>query len=120
MMELLTKYPKAAKVVREHFLEKLLEGLKTEGLPEDFKEHVREQGITDEKVAKLIDNHPRMLMDIFDENEVYINVFPTNEYENIEFRTQVNFEDVGTSKFSRKEAEFLAVKKAFELLEVKL
>jgi len=119
MLELLTKYPKAAKVVKEYYLEKLIASLDS-SLPEDFKEHVREQGITDEMLSKIVGEAPRMLWDAFDENGIYINVFPTNEYEEVEFRTQINFEDVGTSKFTRKEAELQAIEKAFQLLEDKL
>lgn len=124
MIELLTKYPKAAKVVREHFLEKLLESLKAD-LPEEFKDHVREQGVKDEDVINLIGKQPRILFDVFDENKIYIGVscnpvLENNEKENIVFRYTFNGKIESNDFSSRKEAELEAIKEAFELLEEKL
>ena len=126
MIELLEKYPKAAKVVRQYYLEKLIESLKTD-LPEEFKEHVRQQGVTDEMVAKLVDNQPRSLFDVFDENELYIHVGVLIGINNsIVFKYQVNdlllgpvFKD-GVSFKTRRESEKAAIEEAFKLLEEKL
>jgi len=70
--ELLETYPKAAQVVKQWFLEQMLEGLKDDNLPEDFKKYVREQGIDNDKVGKLIDLSPRGLYDVFDSHKIYI------------------------------------------------
>ena len=47
-IELLKEHSKAAIVMKQWFLEKMLEGLNDESLPDDFKVYVREQGIDDE------------------------------------------------------------------------
>ncbi len=120
MIELLEKYPKAAEVVRIHFLKKLAESLKNTKIPEEFLSYVQEQGITNNMVANLIDGQPRLLFDVFDENGLYINVIPTDEFEKIEFLWSIGFEGSNSSKFTRRESELAAVQKAFELLENKL
>jgi len=121
MTELLEKYPKAAKVVREYYLEQLLESLKEKNLPDEFKEHVKQQGVTDETVQGLVSGNPVLLFSVFDENEIYIDIdvhiiVPNKLYftytipplsKNIEYKT-------------RKEAEEAAIREAFELLEQKL
>lgn len=121
-MELLEKYPKAAKVVREYYLEKLITSLNAE-LPDDFKEHVRQQGITNEKIAKIIDNQARALFDVFDENEIYVQIPIVFDIHGKlqDFRFAVNKEiNQGYIYKTRKEAEKAAVEEAFALLEEKL
>jgi len=127
MTELLEKYPKAAKIVREYYLEQLLESLKEKSLPEEFKEHVREQGITNETISGIISGNPRLLFDVFDENEIFIQIGITIKEKwnylvnDLMISNFPNIPDVGNPDFkSRKEAEQAAVEEAFKLLEEKL
>ena len=124
-LELLEKYPLAAKVVKDWFLSQMLESFKDSTVPEDFKSYMLEQGIENDKVAVLIDINPRVLLDVFDENKIFICISvwtktPGN-FENAEFGIALNATNKNNSNFSsRKEAEVVAIEEAFELLEEKL
>lgn len=118
MLELLKKYPKAAAVVRSHFLELMLESLNTDSLPEDFKEHVRAQGISDDMVSRVLEKAPRNLFDVFDDNGMFINV--TFDHEDRIFRYSVDGEVDSQKYLFRKAAEEAAISEAFSLLNQKL
>jgi hypothetical protein len=114
MLELLKQYPEAAKTVKAYYLEIMLDGLNDESLPEDFKEHVRSQGIDDNKIATIIEASPRSLFDVFDNNSIFINITFDHEYRM--FRWSVNGEvDQGNYPF-RVAAEKHAIIEAFKLL----
>ncbi len=49
-LELMKIHPKAAIVVKQWMLEKLLDSLNDDTLPENFKDFVRENGIDDDKI----------------------------------------------------------------------
>lgn len=118
MLELLKTYPEAGKVVKDHFLSKMLDSLNDDNLPEDFKEHVRNMGIEDEKIASMVGNAPRALFDVFDENQIYINI--THYSEQNMFKYAIN-EEISTNFYVyRKAAEQDAVTEAFKLLNEKL
>jgi polyribonucleotide nucleotidyltransferase len=117
MLELLQKYPEAGKVVKDHFLSKMLNALNDDALPEDFKEHVRAMGIDDDKVASMIGNAPRSLFDVFDENELYIQIDGDNK---TGWSWEVDSSVENSVCSSRKEAELKAVAESFKLLNEKL
>jgi hypothetical protein len=120
MLELLEKHPKAAEVVRNWFTDKMIESLKTDDVPEDFKEIIRQDVIDNERIDKILGSQPRALFDVFDEHEIYINIIRNNGKfmwgwsDNIEHTIKGEFIDI------RKEAESFAIKAAFEILEQKL
>ncbi len=116
MIDLLNKYPKAAEVVKNWFTEKMIESLNTDDVPEDFKEMIRKDVIDNEKLDKILGKQPRTLFDVFDENEIFIqiNVFDTFSYSINQGKA------ISGSWKTRKEAEGFAVKIAFEMLEQKL
>lgn len=116
-LELLEKYPLAAKVVKDWFLKQLLDSLKDNDLPDDFKSYMLDQGIEDDKVAILIDVNPRVLLDVFDENKIFIE---TTLYPDDTFTCKIGNQATTNSWKTRKEAELFAVEAAFELLESKL
>lgn len=115
-IELLNKYPESAKIIRAWFLEKMIESLQTADVPDEFKDMMRETGIEDDKLAIMIDSNPRMLLDVFDDNEIYISVLYTPSV----FMISINQNDLGTRVKTRKEAELVAIDTAFEILENKL
>jgi len=121
--ELLKEYPLAADVVRKWFLNQMIESLKTESIDEDFKNFMREQGIEDDKLGTLIDVNPRMLFDVFDENNIIMQIIPIKEDE-VKYLSRVNqFDtpyDFKRPYFTRKAAEENAVIECFKLLEEKL
>jgi len=118
MLELLKKYPKAAVVVKSHFLEIMLESLNTDSLPDDFKEHVRVQGINDDMVKKVLEKAPRNLFDVFDDNGIFINI--TFDHEDRIFRYSVDGEVDSQNYLFRRAAEEAAITEAFSLLNQKL
>lgn len=71
-IELLEQNPESAKLICSYYLEIMIESLKHEGLPEDFKESIREEGIDNSKVGAILDGNPRNLFDFFDYHNMYI------------------------------------------------
>lgn len=123
-LELLQKHPLAANVIKEWFMKSMLESFKDESVPSEFKQFMLEQGIEDDKVGTLIDVNPRTLFDVFDENNILIEIFrPLNKesiYPSNYFSYKIgNISPVLIEK-TRKEAELFAIEAAFEILENKL
>lgn len=117
MLELLKKYPHAGKVVKGYFLNIMLESMNTDGLPDDFKEHVRSQGIDDEIIANLLKDSPRGMFDVFDENGQIIEISVSGKQFSYKiFPRDAKFLDVQWYN-SRKEAEHAAVADAFATLD---
>ena len=114
-IELLNKYPESAKIIRAWFLEKMIESLQTADVPDDFKEMMRETGIEDDKLSIMIDSNPRMLLDVFDDNDIIISISYSSK-----FMIAINGFDHGERYKTRKEAELVAIDAAFEILENKL
>jgi len=118
MLELLEKYPEATAVVRSYFLEIMLESLNTDGLPEDFKENVRAKGINDDMVKRVLEKSPRNLIDVFDDNGIFINITFDHEYRI--FRYSVDGEVDSANYLFRRAAEEAAIKEAFSILNQKI
>jgi len=125
-LELLQKHPLVANVIKEWFLKSMLESFKDETVPEEFKQFMLEQGVEEDKVGTLIDVNPRMLLDVFDENGLYIHIVPISPIKGeikflIGIDTLESLDDTPSTQYStRKEAEMFAVEAAFEILENKL
>ena len=116
-LELLEKHPLTAKVIRDWFLEQMIESFKDETVPDEFKDFMRQQGVENDKVGKMIDVNPRMLFDVFDDNDLFIEIFM---YPDVTFTCKIGNEATTNSWKTRKEAEAFAVEAAFEILEKKL
>jgi hypothetical protein len=116
-LELLENYPYAAVVVRAWFLERMIESLEDENVPDDFKNFMREQGIDNDKLGVMIDANPRMLFDVFDENDVIIII---KYHDNFGFSWAVEEADDQSFYKTRKEAEAFAIEVAFDILENQL
>jgi hypothetical protein len=116
--ELLEKYPLSTEVVRTWFMEKMIESVReADEVPEDFKNFMLEQGIDNNKMAIMIDANPRMLFDVFDENDLFIEIFM---YPDVTFTCKIGNEATTNSWKTRKDAEAFAIEAAFEMLENKL
>ena len=116
----LAKYPLATKVVKDWFMKEMIESFKDETVPTEFKDFMLEQGIEDDKVETLININPRSLFDVFDDNNISINIERSSN-KIVEWDWNI-MEDYGEHYVckSRKEAELAAIEAAFELLEQKL
>lgn len=74
VLKLFDEYPRARDVIKNWFLDKMLESFKDETVPDDFKEHIRKQGLEDQQVAKIIGSNPRSLFSVLDENNLFIEI----------------------------------------------
>jgi hypothetical protein len=117
-LELLETYDKAAIVIKQHYLNSMLDSLKDESLPENFKEYARQTTIDNDKIGKLIDVQPRGLFDVFDANKIYIGITPNPLIGGMEFKYSID--NVSGEAPTRKEVERMAVEKAFIILNNKL
>lgn len=116
MYSLLEKYPYATDVVRQWFMDKMIESLKDESVPQDFRDFMRKQGIPNENIVKVLDGNPRALFDVFDNNNLIISVVHTEDG----FTWDVaGVKHIGYYS-SRREAEYDAVERAFQILDDKL
>jgi predicted metal-dependent phosphotriesterase family hydrolase len=118
MLELLQSYPEASKVVKSYYLEMMLSTLNDDSLPENFKDYVREMGIDDDKLSKMLSGSPRAMFDVFDDNGIFINI--TFDHEHRVFRYSVEGEVDSQDYLFRKAAEEAAVAEAFKILNEKL
>lgn len=118
MLELLQKYPEAAKVVKAYYLEIMLSTLNDDSLPENFKEYVREMGIDDDRLSKMLSGSSRSMFDVFDDNGIFINI--TFDHEHRVFRYSVDGEVDSQDYLFRKAAEQEAVAEAFKILNERL
>ncbi len=116
-LELLEKHPYATEVVRAWFLEQMIESLNDQSVPDEFKDFMRGQGIDNDKLGTIIDVNPRMLFDVFDENDLFIEIFM---YPDVTFTCKIGNQATTNSWKTRKEAELFAIEAAFEILENKL
>ena len=116
-LELLEKHPYTTEVIRTWFLEQMIESMKDQSVPDEFKDFMRGQGIDNERLSTMIDANPRMLFDVFDENDLFIEIFM---YPDVTFTCKIGNEATTNSWKTRKEAEMFAIEAAFEILENKL
>ena len=116
MIEVLKQYPKAAQVMKDYYIDLMIES--SQDLPDHFREFLEERGLEMSNIADMMAAAPRNLFDVFDEYGIIISItydkaaskfcYFVNEYENKE-----HFD-------TRKEADKDAVQTALLLLEAKL
>ena len=115
--ELLEKNPLSTEVIRTWFFDQMVKSFADENVPEEFKEMMKQEGVTNERLAILIDAQPRTLFDVFDENNIIIE---TLLYPSGEFTIKIGNQATTNSWKTRKEAELFAIDAAFDVLEEKL
>ena len=119
--ELLEKHPLTTEVVRTRFFDQMTASFADETVPEEFKEMMKQEGVTNERLSILIDAQPRTLFDVLDENEIYINISRGDSGNFLWGWSDIEKTYVKDGLFkTRKESELLAIEKAFELLEERL
>lgn len=117
MLKLLEEYPKSALVVKQWFLEKMLESMKDQNVPEDFKNSIREAGIDNERVAGVLNSAPRALYDVFDSHKIYVEITVDQAGG---FWWNIGETKSTTSYEHRISCDAAAVIEAFKTLEAKL
>jgi hypothetical protein len=120
--ELLAKYPLATEVVRKSYFDKMIASVESaKDIPEEFKQSLMNEAITDERLIIFIDSQPRTLFDVFDDNDIYINIIKGDSTKfmwGFSDKTGTYIKDGLTD--TRKEAELSAIAEAFKLLEEKI
>ena len=118
--ELLEAYPKAAEIVVKYYSEQFIKSIEAGDVSDEIKEYAKGQTIDLEYIATFMDINPRGLFDVFDSNQVYIEISILIDANPI-FMYHVNGE-VNTEPFytSRIGAEKAAIEKAFQILNNKL
>lgn len=119
--ELLETYPKAAETVVKYYSEKFIKSIEAGNVSDEIKEYAKGQTIDLEYVATFMDINPRGLFDVFDNNNIYINItaFPNSLFH---YSIVGEMAEVGSTETfnTRLEAEKLAIEQAFETLNNKL
>ncbi len=116
MKELFENNPHATLLIQSWFMGKMLESLDDNTVPEDFREMLRKQGVQKEQLLKMVEGSPRSLFDVFDENDIIIQINTGKT-----FSYSINEGDVISGSWdTRKGAEHAAVEQAFQLLEAKI
>jgi hypothetical protein len=117
-IELLEKYPLTREVIRKWFFNQMIKSIEiAEDVPEEFKQAMMQEGVSNERLSILIDAQPRTLFDVFDENNVIVII---KYHDNFGFTWAVEEADEQQFYKTRKEAELFAIEAAFEILENQL
>ena len=119
-IDLLTTYPNAAKVVKEWFMNQMIASMASDNItPDEFKQAMIDEGISDERLGTLIDIQPRTFWELFDENEIFIFSHYMDVKSNVEFfHTIKDIDNNPITLFkTRKESENYIISGAFSALE---
>lgn len=120
MKEVLGLYPLATKEAIIWFTKIMFKSLEDENVPDEMKDYVEQRGVTEEQLASLLEINSRVLLDFFDDNEVYVEIFVSIK-DKAMFRYAINNEEYGTFIYhTRKQAEAVAIMMSFEILNTKL
>ena len=116
-LKLLQDNPDAAKIIKEYYVNLMINSLDDSSLPENFKEFMREQGIDEEKVAQMMEANARNVYDVLDDNGFIISILFDSNVKR--FVWYIN--DCGhTVCTTRKQAENEAVAEAIIQLQEKI
>jgi hypothetical protein len=104
--DILEENPIAKEIIRDHYINLLEDSLKSSpNLPENFREFLRDRCITDKELISMIDGNPRVLVDVFDDNEIHACLDMTFKNGKPVFKININGALSGNSYTERKEAE---------------
>lgn len=119
-LELLQEFPKAAKVIKAWFVSKMMLSLNA-NVDEEIREYARQNGIDDDKLSKIINSNPRMLLDVFDEHGIYIEILVDLKIKpSVTFKYAFNNNQESEDFTDRISCEREAIKNAFIILNNKL
>lgn len=72
MKKTLSKYPIISEEFKQFFLQKILDSIKDDGVPQEFKEHLIEVGVTNDMLQQYFNSNARLFFDFFDEKDLII------------------------------------------------
>ena len=87
LIKFLNDYPVATEIIREHFLKKMKQSLDEDDVSEEFKIQMLQRGVPDETIVQIIENTPRLLFDVMDENNILISFEANKE---LGYRCKIN------------------------------
>lgn len=122
--ELLETYPRIAKIIKDWFTAKMIGSMSnTDDIPEEFKNHMKERGASEDFLINVIDKNPAALFEIFDSLHVYIGIVIDKlpETEQVVFNYYIcpngKCQDTSPQEFlNRKDVEHYAMLAAVEYI----
>jgi hypothetical protein len=117
-LELLQENPDAANIIKQYYVDLMINSLDESSLPENFKEFMREQGIDEDKVAQMMEANARNVYDVLDENGFVISI--TYDVNFKKYSYYINNDQHRIVVDTRKEADSGAVAVAICRLQEKL
>lgn len=76
--QILEKYPLTKEVIKDWFLQKMINSFKESEIDGSFRDYMIKMGVDNDQIERVIDNSPRMLLDLFDVNNIYISIIHTD------------------------------------------
>jgi hypothetical protein len=116
--KLIAENPLTKDLLKEWFLNKLMESVEDFDKDDAFKEFMIKSGITDDQIITVFKEGGRAALDMFDEKDVIINI--KHNWKTKKFSYYINDEKESGSYSTRKEAEASALSQAVTMLEEKL
>ena len=114
-VELLNESKFAKPVILNWFKQQMLNSFQGTELTKEQIEQYIEDTLAEKTFVELININPRMMFDVFDENEIFIRIIPEN---NLYFSRVDSEEHV--ENITRKEAELSGIIEATKILNNKL
>ena len=118
MIEVLKQNPKAATVMKNYYIDLMIESSKD--LPDHFREFLEDRGLEISNIAAMMETGPRNLFDVFDEYGIFINISKTNNGKSYQCDVSQDLKGESQGANTRKEADLKGVILAIEMLEKKL
>ena len=112
--DLLDSHPLSKEIIKKWFMKEILKSFENDDVPQEFKDLILSEGVSDEKLTTLIDVNTRMLLDVFDDNDV---IMVITYHENLNFGWALNNLVSEIPFLTRKDAEKDCLIQAFEILE---
>jgi len=112
--DLLDSHPLSKEIIKKWFMKEILKSFENDDVPQEFKDLILSEGVSDEKLTTLIDVNTRMLLDVFDDNDV---IMVITYHENSNFGWALNNLVSEIPFLTRKDAEKDCLIQAFEILE---
>ena len=121
-VELLNESKFAKPVILNWFKQQMLNSFQGTELTKEQIEQYIEDTLAEKTFVELININPRMMFDVFDENEIYIFIKYMNEPKNIGFFHTIKDGQsiIAYLKDTRKEAELSGIIEATKILNNKL
>jgi hypothetical protein len=118
MIEILKQHPKAAEVMKDYYIDLMIES--AQDLPAHFKEFLQDKGLEMSNIADMMEAAPRNLFDVFDKHGIFINISTTNNGKSYQCDVSRDLQGESQGANTRKEADLKGVTLAIAMLENKL